>query len=377
MIYLNNTATSFPKPHSVIDAINDYLLSPPSNVGRNSESALSLLDETRHLILNFFNASDNFNVIFTSGSTESINMTLFGLELKNKEVIISSSEHNSVIRPLMELQNRGDISIKIAQCNEYGYLDINSISDLINDKTALIVINYISNVTGNVQNINEISKLAKNKGLKLLIDGSQASGNIKINLDESNPDFFAFTGHKSLFGIQGIGGLIINKNIEIKPFKYGGTGFKSTMLTQPIEFPHKYEAGTQNIPGIISIKKGIEFINEIGLENIINHKIKQIKYIISELCNLDNIKLYYDESTYSYSVLSFNIDKLAPEEVSYILKSGFDIELRSGIHCAPLIHKNLGTYPKGTVRVSPSFFTKDDEIEIFVNVIKDISKDYK
>jgi len=376
MIYLNNTATSFPKPLTVVNAIYDYLANPPSNFGRNSGSSTSFLNDTRQLLLDFFNAGSDYNLIFTSGSTESINMSIFGIDLRGKEVIISSIEHNSVIRPLMELQDRGDITIKIAQCNDKGFLSTNNISELITDKTELIIINYVSNVTGNIQNVNEISKIANKHKIKLLIDGSQGAGNIPIDISELKPDFFSFTGHKSLFGIQGIGGLIIKKDINIKPLKYGGTGFKSTMLNQPEEFPHKYEAGTQNIPGIISLRKGIEFINEIGLDNIIQHKKELMKNVIAELSALDGIDLYYDENNYSWSVLSFNFNKMAPEEFAYILKNGFDIEVRSGIHCAPLIHQNLGTYPMGTVRISPSHFTKDDDINYFLKAVKEIVKEY-
>lgn len=376
MIYLNNTATSYPKPDSVIKAINEYLLNPPANIGRSANST-SFIQETREIILDFFGAKENYKIIFTSGSTESINMVIFGLDLKGKEVIISSAEHNSVIRPLMELQNRGDINLKIAQCNSKGLIELGTISKLINENTALIIINYISNVTGNIQPINEISKLINNRNIKLFIDGSQAAGNVDIDLLKSNTDFFAFTAHKSLFGLQGSGGLILKNGSKLEPIKFGGTGFKSTMLTQPEEFPHKYESGTQNIPGIISIRKGIEFINEVGLENIINHKKKLMNQIIEVFKKIDNLSLYFDEDNYSHSVLSFNIKNLAPEELSYILRSAYNIEIRTGIHCAPLLHKNLGTYPNGTARVSPSYFNTEDEISLFIDVVKKISQEYK
>lgn len=376
MIYLNNTATSFPKPISVLNAINDYLSNPPANIGRNTMTS-SFINDSRKMILDFFGDKENYNLIFTSGSTESINMALFGIDLNNKEVIISSSEHNSIIRPLMELKNNGKIILKIAQCDNDGFLEIDKFSDLISENTALVVINYVSNVTGNIQNIQDISKLIEGKNIKLLVDGSQAAGNIPINLTNFNPDFFAFTSHKSLFGLQGSGGLIVKKGINLKPFKYGGTGFKSTMLTQPEEFPHKYESGTQNVPGIISLIKGIEFIIETGLDNIILHKQHLMKTLINELEPIENISLYFDKNNYSWSVLSFNIKSVAPEEVAYILSSGYNIEIRAGIHCAPLIHHNLGTYPNGTIRVSPSYFTKESEISIFVDTIKKIAKEFK
>ncbi len=376
MIYLNNTATSYPKPSSVVNCIGDYLSNPPTNFGRNTNStSKSIISDIRSSVLSFFEANDDYNIVFTSGSTESINMAIFGSNLIDGEVIISSAEHNSVIRSLMELKNRGKIELKIAQCNYNGSLDINSVQELLTNKTKMIVINHISNVTGNILDVKEISKLAKQNNILLLIDGSQSSGNIPINLNEINPDFFAFTSHKSLFGLQGSGGLIIRKDSQLGTFKYGGTGFKSNMLTQPEEFPHKYEAGTQNIPGILSLAKGIEFINEIGINNIIEHKKKLMLQIINEFEKNNNIKMYYDKNNYSWSVLSFNIGNLSPDEVSYILKGGYDIEVRAGVHCAPLIHHNIGTDPMGTVRVSPSIFTTEEEVAVLIEAVKLIASE--
>ncbi|HRP02821.1 MAG TPA: aminotransferase class V-fold PLP-dependent enzyme [Candidatus Kapabacteria bacterium] len=370
MIYLNNTATSYPKPISVISALNDYFNNPPTNFGRSSaQSSLSIIGKIREQIIDFFGANDDYNVVFTSGSTEAINLVIFGLDLSTKELIITSNEHNAVIRPLMELKSHNKIDIKIADCDENGHLDVTKIESLINENTALIIVNYVSNVTGNIQDVKSISQIAKKHNIKLLVDGSQAAGNIPIHLNESQVDFFAFTSHKSLYGIQGSGGLIIKKNLDIKPLKYGGTGFKSTMLTQPDEFPYKYESGTQNIPGILSISKGIEFINEIGLDNIILHKEKLMKRVIHDLSSIERVKLYFDIQDYSNSVLSFNIEDYTPDEVSYILQSSYGIEVRSGVHCAPLVHHNLGTYPSGTVRVSPSYFTNDNEITMFLDAI--------
>ena len=211
----------------------------------------------------------------------------------------------------------------------------------------------------------------------MLIDGSQLAGIYPINLNEINADFFAYTGHKSLFGMQGIGGLIFKKNVYFEPLKYGGTGFRSNYLYQPEELPHYYESGTQNIPGIISLKKGIEFINEIGLDNIIKHKEKLMNTVINNLKNYESVKIYKPDKNYSNSVLSFTIDNITPEELSYILKNSFDIEVRAGLHCCPLIHKYLGTEKFGTTRISPSYFTTEDEINTFNTAINKIIEEFQ
>jgi cysteine desulfurase family protein len=377
MIYLNNASTSFPKPDSVINEVVNYLKNVPNNYGRGSTYKSDYIKEVRDLIKNFFNANDDYFNIFTSGSTESLNLVIKGLNLENKEVIITANEHNSVIRPLKYLENKGKINLNIVDIDSFAEINLEHLNSLITEKTALVVINAISNVTGTVQNLLEIAKILKQRNILLLIDGSQLAGNYPINLNEINADFFAYTGHKSLFGMQGIGGLIFKKNINFEPLKNGGTGFRSNYLYQPEELPHYYESGTQNIPGIISLKKGIDFINEVGLENIIKHKEKLMNTVINNLKYYECVKIYKPETNYSNSVLSFTIDKITPEELSYILKNSFDIEVRAGLHCCPLIHKYLGTEKFGTIRISPSYFTTEDEIDTFNNAISKIIEEFK
>lgn len=377
MIYLNNASTSFPKPDSVINEVVNYLKNVPNNYGRGSTYKSDYIKEVRDLIKNFFNANDDYFNIFTSGSTESLNLVIKGLNLQNKEVLITANEHNSVIRPLKYLENKGKINLNIVDIDSFAEINLEHLNSLITEKTALVVINAISNVTGTVQNLLEIAKILKQRNILLLIDGSQLAGNYPINLSEIDADFFAYTGHKSLFGMQGIGGLIFKKNVYFEPLKYGGTGFRSNYLYQPVELPHHYESGTQNIPGIISLKKGIEFINEVGLENIIKHKEELMNKVINNLQNYECVIIYKPAKNYSNSVLSFTIDNITPEELSYILKSSFDIEVRAGLHCCPLIHKYLGTEKFGTIRISPSYFTTEDEIDTFNNAISKIIEEFK
>ena len=345
MIYLNNASTSYPKPKIVPDSVNEYLMNAPQNFGRGSTFTSNFIMDTRKLILDFFGAGNEYYVVFTSGSTEAINLVINGMDLVGKNVLITSTEHNAVIRPLKHLEKNGIITISVAQSDDKGVVSPHSIEELISGNTGLIVLNYVSNVTGTIQDVNTICGLAHQHNIPVLIDGSQAAANIEINLDKTQADYFAFTGHKSLFGMQGIGGLIFNKNMKFAPLKFGGTGFRSNFLYQPDELPHKYEAGTQNIPGIISLRNGIEYINSIGLSKIISHKNEMMMPLIDSLEQLKKIRLFYNKVNYAGSVLSFLIEGIAPEEVSYILKSSFDIEIRAGLHCVPLMHQNIGSLP--------------------------------
>ena len=378
MIYLNNASTSFPKPSEVINAVNDYLTNPPHNFGRINEKVAKNFNLTaRQEIMDFFGADDSNYLVFSSGSTEALNLVIQGLELNNKNVMITATEHNSVIRPLKSLEKEEKLTTSVVDCDKFGFVEPEKIENAIQDNTALIIVNYTSNITGIIQDVAKIGKIAKKHNILFMIDASQAVGNIPIDLNKIHFDFFAFTGHKSLFGIQGIGGLLFKKHIDFKPLKRGGTGFRSNYLYQPDELPHKYEAGTQNIPGIISLLEGIRFIKKNNIDNIIEHKKKLIARLLVKIQKINNIILYYNPENYSSSVLSFNIEGIAPEEVNYILKSSFDIKVRSGLHCVPLIHNYINTSPLGTVRISPSYFTTNDEIDYFAAAITKIAEEFK
>ncbi len=374
MIYLNNASTTWPKPDSVINAVHNSLVTPPVNYGRTgiTRGDKNIVNDCRSSISELFNAGNDYNMVFTSGSTEALNLALKGIELSGRNVIITATEHNSVIRPLKSLEKSAGISITIVPCGETGYVSPKEIESAITDKTALICVNHCSNVTGTVQDIEAISLIAKSREILFLVDGSQSAGVIEINLSVIQPDFFCFTGHKSLYGIQGTGGLIFKKEINLRPLKEGGTGTLSHILEQPDVFPSKYESGTMNIPGIAALEAGIKWVKEIGITKIQEHKKMLIEKIINEIQRITGITLYCDKNKSCGAILSLNIKDIAPEEINYILSNSFDISVRSGIHCAPLIHKYLGTQNYGTLRISPSFFTTDEEIDKFISSFKKI-----
>lgn len=372
MIYLNNASTTYPKPDNVIRAVESYLKSVPfhnlrTGLERYKEDKIFLC---RKLLAKLFNVKNPEYIIFTSGATESLNLAIFGLNFKESHVITTSIEHNSVIRPLKTLELHGLIELTIVECDSKGYISPQKICEKIKKNTKAIIVNHCSNVTGFVMNLEEIGKVTRERGITFIVDASQSAGIIPIDVQSMNIDLLAFTGHKSLYGMQGVGGLFIRENIKLKPLKIGGTGVKSDYLYQPESMPIYYEAGTQNIPGIVSLHAGVSFIFETGLEKIRSHKEKCVEKIITHLEKKDEIILYLPPKELGTpTIFSFNIKNISPEDVGYILDNSFDIIVRSGLHCAPLIHKGLGTYPLGSVRVSPSYFTTDKEIELFLEAI--------
>lgn len=377
-IYLNNAATSYPKPNSVINEIFSFLNNMPGNYNRsgkrNNKDLLSLLRNNIKKLLKISDKAEQ--IIFTSGSTESLNLAINGFELDGKHVITSNLEHNSVIRPLNHLKKKGRIELDFVKTKDFGFIDPKLIEKKIKSNTKLIVINHCSNVTGTIQNIKEISKIAKDNGIFLLVDGSQSAGNFEFSISDLGIDVFTFTGHKNLYGIQGIGGLYIKNGIKIDPLKTGGTGIMGENEYQPDKLPYYYESGTPNMPGIVSLLAGTNWILEKGVENIQKIKSSHILSLYDEFNNSSRIKIYRNNYSNSNSLFCFNIIDISPEEVNFILESSFNIKVRSGLHCAPRLRKDIDAYPLGTVRVSPSFFTSDKEIDYFINAINQIIKRY-
>ncbi|MBM2816111.1 MAG: Aminotransferase class V-fold PLP-dependent enzyme [Ignavibacteria bacterium] len=378
MIYFNNTATSFPKPENVIKAVIEILNSPPTHSSRSGieEESQDIFFTCRIKLAKLFNAPDPIRIVFTSGSTEALNLAIKGLDLQGGHIVSTKIEHNSVIRPLKTLEEEGKIELTFVDCDKYGYVESGNIENAIHQNTKAIIVNHCSNVTGAVLDIKTISAIAKKHSCKIIVDASQAAGCLPIDVRDWEIDLMAFTGHKSLFGLQGIGGLYIRDGIELKPLKTGGTGIKSEYLTQPKIMPIYYEAGTQNLPGVVSLNAGLDFISETGIDVIQRKKERHISYITDELKNYDRITIYNSINNSSGTVFTFNIDGMVPEEVNYILESSYNIHVRSGLHCAPLMLDALNVRPWGTVRASPSYFSTDEEVEKFIMAIKEIMRSF-
>lgn len=378
-IYLDNASTTFPKPKSVADSIYTFLTNIGGNPGRsNHNNALEtnrLLFEAREIISNFFNFDSIENVLFTNNITTSLNILINGSLVSGDHVITSSMEHNSVLRPLVNLKNNRIIDLDIITANKFGFISLEDIKNKIKPNTKMIVLSQASNVTGSIQPIKEIGELCKREDIFFILDSAQGAGVLDINFTDLNLSALAFTGHKSLFGPQGIGGFIIdNKMNDIcKPFILGGTGSLSHSLDQPNFLPDKFESGTLNMPGIVGLMEGIKFIKNEGI-NAIYEKNKFLRnYLIEEISNMRDIILYEDIDNRNYtSCVSFNVSDIDTAELSFILDNDFGIKNRSGLHCAPLAHKTIGSFPSGTIRLSLSYFNDKKDISYTIDSINKI-----
>lgn len=375
MIYVDNSATSFPKPESVYNEVLRCMRNYAANSGRSSHSmalkAASKIMDTRLELSNFFNIQNALNIIFTSNATEALNIGIKGILKKGDHVISSMIEHNSVLRPLYYLNKKG-IELTLLNVDCYGYINISSLKKEIKKNTKAIVVNHASNVLGTVQDIKSIGEIAKEAGLIFLVDASQSSGIIPIDVVRDNIDLLAFPGHKGLYGPQGTGGLYIKDGIELKEYTQGGTGSKSLSMEQPEMLPDRFESGTLNTPGIAGLCEGIKFINKTSIDKIREHENMLVQYLVQELKKLSYIKIY-GGTDYSNrcSVVSINLDNMDSSEVGNLFNEK-GIAVRTGYHCAPLIHNIIGTKDMGTVRISPGFFNTLNDVENIIICIKDI-----
>lgn len=379
MIYLDNAATSYPKPDEVYRAVDRGLREYGANPGRSGHklalNAGRAIYETREFICELFNIDNPMQIIFTSNATDSLNLSIKGILKKGDHVITSGMEHNSVIRPIKTLEEIG-VENTIVECTRDGLIKLDELEKAIKPNTKLIAVTHASNVTGTIMPIEEISKIAKSNDILLLLDAAQTAGVYDIDVKKMNIDLLAFPGHKGLMGPQGTGALYIKDGIELKQMKEGGTGSKSESLLQPEIIPDRYESGTPNTPGIVGLGAGIKFILDIGIEKIRKHEEELTDHMLKELEKIDKVKVYgFKDSKKQAAVISLNIGDLDSSEVSYILDQAFDIAVRSGLHCSPLAHKTLGTFEQGTIRFSIGYFNKKKDIDDAIMAIKKICEE--
>ncbi|MFW6280898.1 MAG: aminotransferase class V-fold PLP-dependent enzyme [Halanaerobium sp.] len=377
MIYLNNAATTWPKPESVYIEIDNFFRNMGVNPGR-SQSAANMgaahkIFETREKIADFLGISDSSHLIFNSGSTESLNTVIKGLLKENDHVITTALEHNAVIRPLEKLKKERNIEVTYLTINDKGEIDLKELEKSIKNNTKLIITTHASNVIGTVLDIKKIAEIAQKEDIFYLVDAAQSAGVIPIEAEEWGIDFLVIPGHKSLYGPPGIGALYINDPESINTYKEGGTGSNSLSKTQPSVMPDKFEAGTPNSPGIIGLGAGIDFIKEIGMKEIHSKEMKLLARLIQGLDSLAEVKIYGKrEIVDRTAVLGFNIADFGANEIAFELENEYGIQLRSGLHCAPLLHKNMGTINQGMLRVSISYFNNQNEIEQLINAVAKI-----
>lgn len=380
MIYLDNAATSFPKPSDVYEEVLKCMENYAANPGRGSHDmaikASEKVMETRGEISEFFNIPNPLNIVFTNNATEALNIAIKGLLKKRDHVISTVIEHNSVLRPLNYLSKNG-VQFTLLGVNQSGYININGLKNEIRKNTKAIIINHASNVLGTIQNIKEIGKIAKENNIIFIVDASQSAGILSIDVQRDNIDLLAFPGHKGLLGPQGTGCLYVKDGIELENFKDGGTGSNSNLMVQPDFLPDKFESGTLNTPGIAGLCEGVKYIKKVGRKNIKKHEEVLIEYFLNEIKKLSYIKIYGPQNYENRaSVVSINIEGIDSSKAGYMLNK-YGIAVRTGYHCAPLIHGIIGTMNRGTVRISPGYFNTFDDIENLVKALKQIYEQRK
>lgn len=380
-VYLDNASTTFPKPKVVSDSIYNYLINIGGNANRSNHS--NALESNREIFLareriaKFFNYDKFENVVFTNNITMSLNILIKGTLRKGDHVITSSLEHNSVIRPIISCKESLDVEVDFVDASFDGFINPKDIENLIKKNTKLVIITHASNVIGTIQPIKEIGEICRKNNIFFIVDTAQSAGTVPIDFYDIGVSALAFTGHKSLFGPQGIGGFIIDDKLNeiCTPLLEGGTGSLSHEIHQPNFMPDKFECGTLNIPGIVGLSNGIEVINTVGLENIKSKNKKLYKKLIKSINSMKRYKVYGDISgDNSTTSISFNLDGVETSELSFYLESN-GISNRSGLHCAPMCHKTIGTFPEGTVRLSISYFNTDEEIDYTISILEKAHKE--
>ena len=382
-IYLDNASTSFPKAPTVATAMSDYITNRGININRGSYALAydveDIIYTTRQRLHTLFNGHDPSHVIFTQNVTMSLNMVIKGLLKAGDHVLVSSMEHNAVMRPLTQLLDKG-ITFDTIPCDSTGSIQMDSIEPLIRPNTVAMIINHASNVCGTIQPLELIGPICKAHNLQYIVDAAQTAGVIPIDVKACHIDALCFTGHKGLLGPQGIGGIILTKEMAhtLTPLIAGGTGSFSHLETMPTHMPDAFESGTLNLPGIIGLNEGLAYIESVGMENIHNHELALTKTFLEGLQDIEHINVIGKQNLQDRTaVVSITIDSMDPASIAYELESTYHIMTRVGLHCAPRAHQTLRTYPEGTVRFSFGYANTLEDVEAALSALNTIVKNYK
>lgn len=377
-LYFDNAATSWPKPEPVYKAAENYLRSGSGNPGRTGHTRTLEVDRlvyrAREKLAELFNAVDPSRIIFTLNATDALNIAIKGIVEPGDHVIYTAMEHNSVLRPLGGLRRNGLIDTTMVPCSAEGYPDLDFLRRSFKPRTRLLVFNHASNVSGTILPLREMVEIAHVHGASVLVDAAQSAGILPIDLEVDQIDMLAFAGHKGLLGPPGTGGLYVRRDLNLRPWREGGTGSYSELDLHPEKMPERLEAGTLNSPGLAALLEGVRFIEETGLEQIREHEIALRSYLYSKLLGVPGIIIYGPkEPGHCVSVLSFTIEGIDCGELGHLLENSFGILSRTGLHCAPLAHRALGTYPLGTIRVSPGYYTRQQDVDYLVEALAEIT----
>jgi len=371
MIYFDNSATTLKKPSEVAEAVR-YAINHFGNAGRSfydaSAAASREIYAARAEIAKLIGSDEPLSVAFTSSATESLNLVIAGLVRESDHVISTVLEHNSVLRPLY----LSGCELSFMDCDELGSPDIGSLKSLINAKTKFLVCTHGSNVTGNVTDVRSLYEFCMANEITMILDIAQTFGSIPVDFDTA--DIFCFTGHKSLFGPQGTGGIITTRDFDFDIMKTGGAGHGSFQHFQSKNMPDIFEVGTLNSPGLYGLQKGVRYINELGIDKILEKTTRLMNLFYDGIVGLENVKIYgaFSESI-RLPIVSLAVAGFTSPELAERLYKDFDIATRAGIHCAPLLHKRLDTADSGLVRFSFSYFNTEDEVESGISALREIA----
>jgi len=380
LIYLDNSATAFPKPEEVYAFMDYFYRHYGVNPGRSGYDlcveAGHLVEKTRQLLTEFFNGDDPNRLCFTYNSTDALNLIIFGLLKEGDHAVTTNLEHNSVLRPLYHLWKWGGVEVDYVPFDGQGFICPDDIKKRIKPNTRLVIVNHGSNVIGTLQPLREIGLICRTYEIPFAVDASQSAGQVPIDIKESLVDVIAFTGHKSLMGPTGIGGLYVREGIEIRFTRAGGTGVRSAERTHLEEYPYRLEYGTPNIVGIAGLYAGVNWIKKQGIENIHEREMELLHKLRDGLREIQGVTLYCQDSLENHiAVLLFNIDGLEATETATLLDVDYNIACRAGLQCAPLVHEQLGTDKiKGGVRFSLGPFNTEDHIEAAIKAVREIAE---
>jgi len=378
LIYLDNSATSFPKPEEVYAYMDYFYRNYGVNPGRSGYDlcmeAGAVVDGTRKMLTAFFNGTDPNRLCFAHNSTDALNLILFGMLQPGDHAISTTIEHNSVLRPLYHLSRQG-VDVDYVPFDAAGFVDPDEIRKRFRPNTRLVIVNHASNVIGTIQPVRQIGRYCREAGIPFAIDASQSAGKIPIDMEEQFLDIVAFTGHKSLLGPTGIGGLYVREGIEIRHTRAGGTGVRSAERAHLDEYPFRLEYGTHNTLGIAGLSAGVKWILKQGLETIHAHEMNLARALRDGLASIPGVVLYRQEDLADHiAVLAFNVEGMDPGDVGTILDVDYDIACRTGLHCAPLVHEQIGTARiRGAVRFGIGPFNTEAQIQTAVEAVRQIA----
>jgi len=384
MIYLDNAATSFPKPEQVFRGMDAFVRSSAANPGRSGHrravEAEAMINETRLLLGRLFGFSRPERIVFTLNATDALNMAIKGVLRPGDHAITSVLEHNSISRPLNQLEKQGVITLTRLPANGNHQIDPDAVVGAFTPSTRLVAMTHASNVTGTIQDIGAIGPAVRERDAYFLVDASQSAGAVPINIERDCLDLLAFTGHKALQGPTGTGGLVVGERVEVSPWREGGTGGDSSSPVQPSELPHRLEGGTPNVFGIAGLREGVRLLLDRGVETILAHERLMVEEFYRMLRDPGQFQWYGADRVIEerhgegrVGLVGINLPGLAPAELAAILDERFDIAVRAGLHCAPYAHKHLGTFPDGLVRFSVGMLTTVEEVRQAADALNEIA----